>query len=296
MKLNDAINEFLTAQEADGSSSATLKWYRSLLNNLYKSSLINNTLEKITTNECRAFIIYARNTFSDDTAHGHIRAMHKFFKWCAVEYDIKNPMRNVKYPAPPKRSVATRTASTTDIVKMFDAIGDDSIGKRNKAILAMLVDTGARSGGICGITMDDLDMERKRALVIEKGNKSRYLFFSEFTKIILEMWLQERGNSAYLFYNMDTLEALTPSGLHQIFKRLKAKLGIKGRTNPHAFRHAFSRSYLMNGGDLATLRRLLGHARITTTADYYALFSIDEIADAHSKFSPIQALNLDIEK
>lgn len=84
------------------------------------------------------------------------------------------------------------------------------------------------------------------------------------------------------------------STVHSILKRLKEKAGITGRVNPHAFRHAFAREYLMNGGDIGILSTLLGHASQQLTRDVYAVFTIDELAKLHHKFSPIDRLTKDV--
>jgi len=108
---------------------------------------------------------------------------------------------------------------------------------------------------------------------------------------MLRAWLLVRpGGSDALFVNLSTGQALTESGVSQVLKRLKRRAGVRGRVNPHAFRHGFAREYLKNGGDLATLAKLLGHKDINTTTDFYAVFSEDELAELHEKFSPLRAL------
>jgi len=50
-----------------------------------------------------------------------------------------------------------------------------------------------------------------------------------------------------------------------MLKRRAKRAGVQGRSNPHAFRHAFAREYLMSGGDLATLYQLMGHGSVKVT-------------------------------
>jgi integrase/recombinase XerD len=86
---------------------------------------------------------------------------------------------------------------------------------------------------------------------------------------------------------MNTGEGLTDSGIALILKRLKKRAGVTGRTNPHAFRHGFAREFILNGGDIVVLSKLLGHNNINTTAAFYAIFTEDELAGMHAKFSPL---------
>lgn len=69
---------------------------------------------------------------------------------------------------------------------------------------------------------------------------------------------------------------------------IKQKAGIRGRVNPHSFRHGFAREYIRAGGDIVTLARLLGHENITTTAAFYAVFSDDELQEFHGRYSPMR--------
>jgi integrase/recombinase XerD len=80
---------------------------------------------------------------------------------------------------------------------------------------------------------------------------------------------------------------LTDEGVRQLLKRLKAKAGVTGPVNPHAFRHGFAREYLLNGGDLGTLADLLGHSDVQVTWQHYAIFRTAELQAKHDKHSPV---------
>lgn len=288
MRLTTAIREFLVAQQADGSRPKTIEWYQWLLKH-FVTRVGDVAIDTVTTGQMRKYIVYVRGKYSADTVSAHIRGQHKFWKWCAIEYDMSNPMRNIKYPARSKPR-APKAVATGDIAKLFDAIPADIIGYRDRAMLAFLVDTGARAAGIVSLKVDMIDLDKRQAIVHEKNDESRVVVFSKFTGELFKQWMAVRSNVEPLFYNLRTLEPLTVSGLQQFLQRLKSKAGVAGRVNPHAFRHGFAREYLKAGGDLATLARLLGHKDVSTTALHYAIFTIDELADRHDELSPIRHL------
>ena len=163
MTVQEAIEEFLLACGADGLSTATVKWYRSLLGKM--SVKINNQeLEITTTSQIRAYLIYLRKAgLSDDSVNGHTRALHRFFRWCATEYDQPNPMANIKYPKQ-LRSKLPKAVSIGDVIKLFEACDESPLAKRNKAILAFLLDTGCRAAGLRGLTLDAPGVRRLRAV------------------------------------------------------------------------------------------------------------------------------------
>ncbi len=167
-------------------------------------------------------------------------------------------------------------------------------GIRDRAILAFLTDTGCRAGGLLTLRLDDLDLTAGKALVSEKFDKSRVVPFTPYTAELLRQWLAVRPPEApTVFCSLGPNQYARPlymSGLHHLLERLKLKAGVTGRINPHSFRHGFAREHLKNGGDLATLARLMGHSNVSVTAEFYAVFTEEELADKHAQFSPMRSL------
>lgn len=306
MRLDQAIDEYILAGEADGLRPATRRWYQSLLNAFKGECKGGTQLTAISTTMIREYIKKLREQesryinapqkpqqqggLSDETIKGHITALHAFWAWAAREYSINNPMSNIKRPRR-RITAAPKAIESADFVKLLNATGEDINGIRDRAILAFLADTGCRLGGLLGLKLEHLFLDDRRAVVQEKGDKSRMVYFTMLTRLMLDRWLHFRtSETPYVFVSMNTGEKLTDSGLNQILRRLKARAGVKGRVNPHAFRHNFARSYIKNGGDLATLAKLLGHSDINTTAEYYAVFTPEELAEQHEKYSPMRNL------
>lgn len=305
MDIYAALADFSLANQANGLKPATLRWYDSLLKPL-ADSFPDTELERITTKMLRQYIVdlQAREVryldapqkpvqsggLSEASVAGHIRALHAFFAWCADEYQLDNPMKRIKRQ---KYTPKPKAVTNSDFVQLFNATGDNRAGRRDRAMLAMFADSGLRLGGLLSQEVNKTFTDKRYAIVTEKGNTVRRVVFTHYTARLLEAWLEVRVSpSPYLFTSMNTGEHLSMSGVHQILKRLKAKAGVAGRVNPHGFRHNFAIQYLMNGGDLATLSKLLGHTDVNTTAMYYAVFSRDELATMHEKFTPLRGMKL----
>ena len=85
---------------------------------------------------------------------------------------------------------------------------------------------------------------------------------------------------------------LTYSGLAQAIKRLGKRTGVP-RLHSHLFRHTFAVSYLMNGGDIMTLRLILGHATLEVTQMYMHLAEA-HVKVQHHRFSPVDRLGIKV--
>jgi len=68
-------------------------------------------------------------------------------------------------------------------------------------------------------------------------------------------------------------------------KRVVARVGVTERWNTHAFRHAYAREHLLNGGDLAFLVDLLGYEDVQITK-IYSTFTSVELQRQHARCSP----------
>lgn len=308
MMLESAVQEFLLACQADGLKPATVRWYKSMLRHVL-DAFQDADLATVTPSMLRQYIAGLRQRdnryagsraqrpaapggLSSESVAGHVRTLHRFFAWCSREYGIPNPMTNIRRPG---RSFADpKGVSLDDVRRLFAATGDDLQGARDRALLAFLIDTGCRADGLLQLGTEKLELDQRRAFVSEKGRSQRAVFLTEFTAGLLHLWLEIRPPTATtVFCSLSPsfyARPLSYEGLRMILRRLKEAAQVSGRVNPHAFRHGYAREYIKNGGDLATLSRLMGHADSSVTSRYYAVFETRELASSHDKFSPTNRL------
>ncbi len=76
----------------------------------------------------------------------------------------------------------------------------------------------------------------------------------------------------------------TRDALRQVIKGLGEKAGVK-KCHPHRFRHTFAITYLRSGGDIFTLKLLLGHGSLDMVEHYARIADVD-VEQAQRKASP----------
>ena len=76
---------------------------------------------------------------------------------------------------------------------------------------------------------------------------------------------------------------MTPTGLDKLLYRLRDREEIAYvRCSAHTFRHTFAYSYILNGGDILRLSRILGHTSVAVTQEYLKAFSSFEARGGQS--------------
>lgn len=305
--LGTAMRAFDISVRADGLAESTKKWYRSMLKRFAGHFGTKIDISAISRQAIREYIVSLRETeqkyigaankppqsgkLSSESVAGHIRVLHRFWSFAEIEYGLPNPMVGIKRP---KHKSFVKAVSAADFVKLFHAAGAEHRRnpERDQAMLALLADSAVRLSAMLGLRLLDLDLNLCRAYVREKGGKLSAIMFTPVTAGLIVRWLAVReSTSEYVFTNgRGGGGQLTAGGYHSMLKLLKQEARIKGKVNPHSFRHAFAREYLRAGGDLATLSRLMNHSNVKITADQYAVFTSGELAQFHEKFSPLPAL------
>lgn len=284
--LREAVEGFLSGLAGEVSVS-TRRWYGQRLR-AFGDFAGGVPLARLTPALLRRYRAHLVDSgLSPHTIHGHQRALRRFCGWLVEEGELaRNVALDVPLirlpPQPPK------ALSDDDLSRLLNRLPRESA--RDRAIVLLLADTGCRVGGLCSITLDALDLFHRCAIVIEKGSRGRRVYFTDTTAAALSAYLAGRPevDTPALFLSEKTRTALTTSGVRLLLERLGQRAGVKGRCNAHSFRHAFARSFLRNGGNLATLGRILGHAPGSpVTARYYAVFDDAELQEFHGRFSPM---------
>ncbi|NLZ77016.1 MAG: tyrosine-type recombinase/integrase, partial [Spirochaetales bacterium] len=160
------------------------------------------------------------------------------------------------------------TILTRDEVRALLALEpSDAESMRDLLLFALLYDTGCRIGEAVSIREEDLDLDRRRILIVGKGNKQRFVFFGRQVLKRIEEYLpvkRSRCESPYVFCSSSG-NRLPFSTIGSIFATYRKKMGWQKEFTPHVLRHSFATHLLDRGADIRVVQELLGHASISTT-------------------------------
>ena len=100
------------------------------------------------------------------TAHNRYRGLHAFFKWTVAEGDLEiNPMERMKPPQLPEQPV--EVVGPEHLARLLKTCeGRDFTRRRDTAIILLLVDTSMRRAECAGMTLEDIDLDRRIVWVL----------------------------------------------------------------------------------------------------------------------------------
>lgn len=229
---------------------------------------------------------------STTTINNYIRNLKAFFTWYADFTQSPNPTERIRQLKNERKSQEyLEDHEMEKLLKIFDRSYYSE--HRDFMIIMLLLDTGMRLGECLKVTTDNLDMgERTICLPAEntKGRRTRLVFFSAKTAKSLQRWLRfkDRYTSSDLLFPVKSGNPLEIHSFESAFKRYLGRAGIEKDYSPHALRNNFAKRCLMNGMDIYTLSRILGHSSVTVTERAYLDLTDRDLRHRYQNFSPIE--------
>lgn len=219
------------------------------------------------------------------TVQAYLMAVKQFFKWAEIEGLYPDIAKNVKSPKL-RREHKKQPLTIKQVQTLLNSIDrDNEIGKRDYAVLSLMLTTGLRTIEITRALVKDLETftsteteEDYRALIIRgKGRDDRTEFVKLSTPVseAIDDYLTSRPDltdNSPLFAsaaNRNSGQALTTRSISRIVKNRLKDIGIdRDNITAHSLRHTAGSLNLRNGGTLEETQQLLRHENINTTMIY----------------------------
>jgi site-specific recombinase XerD len=149
-------------------------------------------------------------------------------------------------------------------------------GKRDQAILAVLLGCGLRRRELADLAIDHLQRREDHWAVVDligKGGHVRTVPVPDWVKHAVDEWVNTAGVTGGKLFRCVCRagtawgDSMTEKVVWHVVKEYAAKLGLS-RVAPHLLRRSCARLCHAAGGELEQIQFLLGHVSVQTTERY----------------------------
>ena len=248
-------------------------FYKIHLNYLIKYFNDNNIFDsdKIDSLSINNYISFARSKNNkNSTINKRILCLKNMFKF--------NKIKNVDLLEISKFREEKNTFSVltnNEIERLIHYLNSSLLKQQNKLLIYLLIDTGARISEILNIKISNINYSNNTIyLDVTKTHNSRYVPYTEATKVLLKKYIEENNFKNNKLFN------LTISGVESLFRRIKYRLNLN-KFHPHMLRHTLATKLHKNGVSIMIVQKIMGHSNLATTQRYIH-FDLDDMLKAYN--------------
>jgi len=270
------VEAFLAAQDINKGSKNT---YRLALKR-YMEWMRDNNINEPTREDILSYKGYLEaEGLSSFTLSSYLVAVRKFFEWLEGMKYYPNVAKSIKGS---KRARGFRKDPLTvnQIRELLSSIDTTTLhGKRDYALLNLLIRTGLRTIEIVRANLEDMRQESGEAVLWIQGkgrdSKDEFVLLTEDTLKPIRKYLKARGRISDkdpLFASLSDRnrnQRLTTFSISRLVKRRLRGVGLNdGRITAHSLRHTAITLSLLAGATIQEAQTLGRHADINTTLIY----------------------------
>jgi integrase/recombinase XerD len=233
---------------------------------------VEHDVDVLRAREADAEDFMATWSWSAGTKRQAISDLRTFYRWL-VRHELasRNPWDYVDGPRRPRRLPVP--LSDEELAAIYGAAYRPTVRDiRDRAMIFLIIESGARVGEVRSLDMDKLNLDRGYAMVRGKGDKDRIIYFDGRAADALRRWLQVRhlwapspGGPVFVGRHG---RRIGYTACRDAMLRTEQRAGLRRHVNPHLLRHTFATDALEAGVDLRAVQELLGHANLSTTQIY----------------------------
>lgn len=216
--------------------------------------------------------------FAAGTVYNILATLSAVFSWAMrQELAPRNPCKGVERPSAAQSLDFLTREEVQRLLEAAAARANTLAGRMLHAGIAIAVHTGIRKGELLGLRWIDLDFETRRLTIARsyrgtpKSGRSRQLRLPSALIPILTAWREHcpqspDGSVLPIGHNLTKVGGKESMlGLPQ----LMTELGMRLVLHPwHMLRHTFASHFVMAGGNILALQRILGHSDVKMTMVY----------------------------
>jgi integrase/recombinase XerD len=296
--VDKAFHEFLQRCKIKNLSPSTIHYYEGHFKRFdrFISTKGITMLKDITKNVVNDYIVQMKadleNPISVNTYLRCLRAVLYFCMKLQYIHEFKIELLKTE-----KKVKETYTDAELKLLLKKPNLKDCSFTEyRDWVMVNFLLGTSVRLSTLMNITIQDIDCNNGYFITRHTKNKRQQFIPLPSTLIntLVEYLGYRKGNEEdFLFCTVDARQ-LKKSSLVNTIKYYNRSRGVS-KTSIHLFRHTFSKKWILAGGDIFRLQKILGHSSIEMVREYVEMFNEDLQRD-YDKFNPLEQLSNSKEK
>jgi integrase/recombinase XerD len=287
--VGEAIEHFYKKCAARNLSAKTVESYKKRLKT-FKEFIEDETLpiSSVDKNIVDDYILYLRETGNrnDVSNNSFLHDLRVFLYFCMDEGYI--PTFKIKLPKIDKP--IKEIYLDNELVKLLrkpNVKTCDFTEYKMWVLSNFLLATGNRISSVIEIKIGDLDFQNALIQVNKAKNRKAQIIpmSTVLSEILYEYLTYRKGETSdFLFCNAygEKAHQRTYQGM---LSRYNTRRGVT-KTSAHLYRHTFAKKWILNGGDIFRLQKILGHSDLAMVREYVNMFSNDVAID-FERFNPL---------
>lgn len=273
----DGCTKYLDNCRQRNLREGTINHYKQSYVQFAKFFDMNMPVENITSDMYKKYVVYLRSTLQNDVSiNSYLRDLITTLHFLMNEgYVAPFKMQAIKVD---RTNVETYSDEELRILLQKPNIKKCSFIEYQSWVMTnFLFCTGVRQRSLMNIRVKDIDFDNSVVFVnVTKNRKPLIVPINQTIAHILTEYLKFRkpkSKEDFLFCNVFG-EQLVKSTCYHMLSEYNKRRGVQ-TTGIHRYRHTFARQWILNGGNVVSLSRLLGHSSLQITQNYINLLVSD---------------------
>lgn len=287
-RADEAFEKFIRMKKRQNLSVETINFYNDCFRYFGEFFDVSQDCSKISLDTYYDYIehLQTNKKANPTTINSYLRGLRTILYYFMDEgYTLKFKMPMIKAE---KQIKETYTEEELEkLLRKPDVKKCNFTEYRNWVMANYFLATGNRLRTVINIKIGHLDFENYLIFLGKtKNGKQQLIPMSKSLADILQEYLSYRqGNDDdYLFCSMHG-EQLTRDGTSTLMRKYNLRRGVR-KTSIHMYRHTFAKNWILNGGDIFRLQKILGHSTMDMVKNYVEMFD-DDLKRDFETFNPL---------
>ncbi|MCM1543908.1 MAG: tyrosine-type recombinase/integrase [Ruminococcus sp.] len=278
----DGFEDFLLNCEARNLRQGTIKHYQDSIKQIWKYIPKEMLIAEINEDTFDGYkiVLRANPAINDVSMYTYSRDLKTILRFFMKEGWLdKMDLQLSKVDKSP-----TETYTDDELIKLMKKPNLQKCSfteYKSWVIVNFLLSTGMRQNSLVNIRIKDLDFDSNVVYVMVTKNRKPLVIplNSDIVKILKEYlkFRKAEDDEEYLFCNEYGYKLAKSTLYHSLYDYNKRR-GVD-KTGIHRFRHTFAKKWVLMGGNVVSLQKILGHSSLEITQNYLNLLVSDVSRD-----------------